>query len=223
MEFMRQQEVFNPSLIRNVRIDVVGAGAIGSGLCWQLAKVGATKIRVWDHDIVEDHNLPNQMFMLEHVGIPKVEAVKDMVYRGSGVEIESRFEKVEGPNTFGEVVFLAIDSMDGNSGRRGIYESSLKMSVSTKLVIETRMGAMIGRVYAFNPNSLSECSAWEKTLCSDDEAETSACGAVISIAPTAALVVSYATWQLMRWLKGSSVENELLLSASPPLIVSSKF
>ena len=62
MELMRQFEVFLPNKFKDKRIDVIGVGATGSYIVWLLAKIGLSNIHIWDHDVVEDHNIPNQCF-----------------------------------------------------------------------------------------------------------------------------------------------------------------
>src|SRR5690554_7355564 len=59
----------------------------------QLAKLGITNITVWDFDVVEEHNVPNQLFGLNDIGKPKVEALKQIVAEHTGTEINIKNEK----------------------------------------------------------------------------------------------------------------------------------
>ena len=60
------------------------------------------------------------------------------------------------------------------------------------------MGLRDGRIYAFNPNSLDQKEEWLKTLYSDDEAETSRCGASASIVTTVMYLASLASQRIVQ-------------------------
>ena len=220
MELMRQFEVFLPNKFKNKRIDVIGVGATGSYIVWLLAKIGLSSIHIWDHDVIEDHNIPNQCFLQKHIGQSKVEALAEMVEAGTGANIIQHKEKVESVQKFGQVVFLLTDTMES---RKQIWNTSLKFKLNVEWVIETRMGADSGRIYAINPSKPSHIKEWESTLCEDDEAEVSACGASISIASTASLIASTAVWQLIKWFNGEEVENEVIITSRPWTTITRKF
>ena len=220
MELIRQLEVFRADKHKDKRIDIIGIGATGSYVLWLLAKIGLTNIHVWDHDKIEDHNIPNQCYFLRHIGKPKVTAAHEMVKAGAGIKIVKHQKKVEEEEEFGQIVFLLVDRMED---REKIWQDSLKFKLRTEFLIETRMGADSGRVYTLNPSKPSHVKAWEKTLYSDDEAEVSACGTSISIAPTASLVASMAVWQLIKYLNNDNVENEILISSRPFAVISRNF
>jgi len=62
-------------------LNIIGTGAVGSHVAVLAARMGFHKFRLWDHDLVEPHNLANQVFDHNHIGMPKVEAVKDVLTR----------------------------------------------------------------------------------------------------------------------------------------------
>ena len=66
--FLRQQDAVNMKRLTQLRITVIGAGAIGSTTCVFLGKMGACGLRVWDADHVQSHNWSNQMFRDEDIG-----------------------------------------------------------------------------------------------------------------------------------------------------------
>ena len=213
MDFLRQLDILSPERHKNRRIDVIGVGATGSYVCWQLAKIGMENIHIWDDDRIEDHNLPNQCFLQSHIGQPKTAAVSDLIEQCAGVKPTEYIKKANGKETFGEIVFLLTDTM---SSRKQIWEGSLKYKLNTRLLIETRISADSGRIYGINPSKPSHIKGWEEaSQYSDEEAETSACGASASIAPTACLIASVAVWQLIHWFNGQIFPNEILISANP--------
>lgn len=221
MDFLRQLEVFKPHVHGQKRVDLIGVGAVGSYVAFILAKEGMENIHVWDFDIVESHNIPNQLyFETKHIGMKKVEALREVIKDATNTEIICHDQKVTEKVNLGNIVFLLIDTMHG---RREIFETNLKARPSVQCVIEVRMGSNTGRVYTFNPNDIFEYEEWEKTLCGDDEAEVSVCGGSISIASTTSLIASASTWQLKKFLTNQPFENELIMSCAPWLIITRSF
>src|SRR3954471_21249113 len=74
--------------LRDVRIAICGAGALGSNLADNLARQGFSRLRVIDHDRVEEHNVGTQLYGESEVGVWKVEALRNRLFRACGVEIE---------------------------------------------------------------------------------------------------------------------------------------
>ena len=61
-DFKRQLTLFDPSLYKDVPVVVVGVGGIGSGVLMGLAKMGVSNITVYEDDLIERHNIPNQFY-----------------------------------------------------------------------------------------------------------------------------------------------------------------
>jgi molybdopterin/thiamine biosynthesis adenylyltransferase len=222
---LRHLSVFSPHAFGDRRVDIIGAGATGSRIAFDLAKLGVENIHVWDDDKVEEHNVANQAYGLEYVGMLKVSALSAMIKADTDTEIHKHNERVDGSQLLGDVVFLVTDTM---SSRKEIWEKGLRFKLKTQLLVETRMGADNGRVYALNPNKPGHIKAWEATLYDDAEAEVSACGASVSVGPTAEIIAGLAVWQLIRW---SSIEqggddvldNEIIFSTRPMMTISRQF
>ena len=204
IDFLRQLDLLDPRQIKEKSVTLVGAGATGSHIAWYLAQMGWGDknqgqgiLKVFDDDKVEPHNLASQKFSPEHVGMHKVEALKQSIVHNFGFEIEAHPEKVT--NQRNEVsakyVFLLTDTM---SSRKEIFENCLKFSFATDLVIETRMGLRDGRVYAFNPNDPNQVGEWKSTLYTDEVAQVSRCGASASIISTVTFLSSLAVGLLVQ-------------------------
>lgn len=222
---LRHISVFPPHAFGARRVDVIGCGATGSRIVLSLAKLGVENIHVWDFDKVEEHNLANQAFGLGDVGALKVDALARLVERDTGVQIKAHGERVDGSQTLGEVVYLLTDTM---ASRKEIWGRGIKFKLHSKLLVETRMGVDNGRVYAINPCKRSHILAWERTLYSDEEAEVSACGASISVGPTAEIIAGLSVWQMIRWFTveqggADDLDNEIVFSLRLPVLISRKF
>lgn len=221
----RHLSVFSPEKFGSVRVDVIGAGATGSRMALSLAKLGIVNIHVWDGDVVEGHNIANQSYDIAHIGQMKVDALAEVISDVTGINITGHREYVDGSQSLGEVVFLVTDTM---ASRREIWENGIKLHLRTKLMIETRMGVDNGRIYTINPSKVSHIKEWESTLYEDDEAEVSACGASVSVGPTAETISGLAVWQFIRWFgiqngEDDELENEIIFSIRPTGFITRRF
>ena len=223
IDFKRQLAIFDPSLFTDddCRIDVIGAGATGSYVVLQLAKLGITNIHVWDADCVEAHNLPNQLYGIEDIGKSKVDALKDIIKRLSGIEINVHKEFVTKDTMgLGKVVFLLTDSM---ASRKEIYEWCLKYNPNTQLCVETRLAATNGRVYTFNPTDIVDQGNWESTLYTDATAEKSECGTTIVMGASSSYIASMAVWQMIKWWSFTNGKSEITPEFELLVFIAPKF
>ena len=205
MNYSRQLGLLDPASIKNKSITIIGCGATGSHIALMLAQMGWGDIsrdqgvlKIIDGDIVEEHNLANQIYEPSHIKMPKAEALRDIIRRKCGFEIQAYNQMVD-DNTPSELIrstyiFMLTDTM---KSRSSIFEKHLKFPFSTDLFIETRMGLREGRIYAFNPNNGMDTTEWKSTLYSDDVAEASACGASQSIVSTVCFLSSLAVGRVI--------------------------
>jgi hypothetical protein len=204
MDFWRQLDIVSPSAFENLHVTVIGAGGIGSPTTLALAKMGVQHIRVFDPDIVDLHNLPNQMYRFADFGQPKVEGLTSIVRDFSGVEIDAKNERYQAQPLSG-IVISAVDSM---AVRKQIWQR-VRYNPSVSLYIEGRMGAEVARIYtgkAFDPDFVKY---YEATLYSDEEASEAPCTAravIYNVFMIASLVAN----QVKRFSKGESTPKELI-------------
>lgn len=220
---IKHLEVFSPIKFGNTRVDVIGAGATGSNVVLMLAKLGVQNIHVWDFDKVEEHNIANQMFGPKHIGMPKVEAIAEVVEYMTGATITIHNEALKGgEKNLGEVVFLLTDTM---KSRKDIGKNCVFMNMKTRLMIETRMGVEFGEIFTTNPNNIMEFNSWEKTLFDESEIvqTTTACGGTTTVGSTATWIASYAIWQFLNWFNGSEIENSITVSMKPVFTQTSRY
>jgi sulfur carrier protein ThiS adenylyltransferase len=67
--------------LKKFRVGIAGAGGLGSNCAVALARCGVGTLVIADFDIVEEANLNRQYFFLEQVGMQKVKALQDNLYR----------------------------------------------------------------------------------------------------------------------------------------------
>src|SRR5688500_15211647 len=113
-----------------LRIALCGAGALGSNLADNLTRQGLTRLRVIDHDRVEEHNVGTQLYGDSDVGVWKVEALRNRIFRATGVEIEPTRKQLTADNARGllKEVDLVIDTFDNSDSRRVVQDQCRRQS-----------------------------------------------------------------------------------------------
>lgn len=60
-------------------IAICGLGGLGSNIAISLARIGVGHLHLIDFDCVEMSNLNRQQYLLRHLGLPKTEALRDLL------------------------------------------------------------------------------------------------------------------------------------------------
>ena len=107
-----------------LRIVLCGAGAIGSNLADNLVRQGATRLRVIDHDKIEEHNVSTQLYGESDVGGAKVDVLRSRLFRTAGVEVEAVRKALTESNAQQMLreADLVIDTFDNSKSRRLVQE-----------------------------------------------------------------------------------------------------
>ena len=209
LNFWRQLDVFDPAKFERT-VHVIGCGAIGSHVVDTLINTGIDRIVVYDFDVVEAHNIPNQAFLPEHVGQPKVRAMAEMAAK-LGVTLEVVQDKVESlPINSPAYVVMAVDCMEA---RKAIWDSTVKYNPNVRL-IESRMAAEYGIIHCINPLKPAEVAFWESQWFPSDEAEESAC-TNRAVATTAKSLAALQVHHLIAWEAGDKPPAHTLFSLRP--------
>ncbi len=107
-----------------LRITLCGAGAVGSNLADNLARQGAAHLRAIDHDRVEEHNVSTQLYDESDVGAWKVEALRNQLFRATGIEIEAVRKELTAQSVkqLLKDSNLVIDAFDNSAGRKLVQD-----------------------------------------------------------------------------------------------------
>jgi hypothetical protein len=171
-DFLRQASIVRPEALKRP-ISIIGAGGIGSPTALALAKMGCSKIRVYDFDIVEAHNLPNQFYCEGDLGRAKVDALADMAQLLAGVSLEGVRERIVDQRLSG-VVITAVDTMES---RKAIWRNGVRYNPQVPLYLDARMGAEVCTVYSIRPVDPDDVAFYDASLYSDAEAQEDPCTA----------------------------------------------
>jgi len=158
------------------QVTIIGCGAVGSFLGLQLAKMGLTRITVYDHDEVSIENMSNQFFRFSDIDVNKAVALADVIEDFTQMAIVAlpfKFEPKDAPNLKG-IVVVAVDSM---AARTMIYESIKASGFAVDFIIDPRMSAEFYTQYTINPFSEKDQATYARVLQSDDESVAERCTA----------------------------------------------
>lgn len=180
-QFLRAGGWCGPELLTDTLI-IIGCGAIGSNVAMIAAKMGWSKFDLWDNDVVEAHNPPNQAYLPRQSGLPKVEALaavlKDfnpnisVACHNTLFDNSTQYElNAEGP------LVIATDSM---SSRKEIIEI-VGLDYRIPRIHEVRLGFDYGEVHTFDNTKPEEISNWKTTLRDDSEIPDGPCNLKICI------------------------------------------
>jgi molybdopterin/thiamine biosynthesis adenylyltransferase len=105
-------------------VTLCGAGAIGSHLADNLARLGIRRWRAVDRDRVEEHNAGTQLYGQSEVGAWKVEALRSRLFRAVGVEVEAVAKELNDRNARSLLKGsgIVIDAFDNSAARRLVQE-----------------------------------------------------------------------------------------------------
>lgn len=189
-DFWRQLDIIPTDDLEDLEVTVIGAGGIGSPTVLALTKMGVNNVTVYDHDTVENHNLPNQLYKLSDCGASKVDSLKTNCAEFTGVEITAVNAKYTDQKLKG-VVISGVDSM---KARKAIWKK-VRYNPAVPLYVDGRMGAEVARIYAVNPCDVDDVRKYEETLYDDDKASELPCTAkaiIYNVFVIAGMLTSYA-------------------------------
>ena len=206
MEFTRQAGLVNREVLASP-LCLVGAGAIGSFTALILAKMGYQgPMEIWDDDLVEAHNLPNQFYPQESIGQDKVAVLRQMIAQFTGKEVQPVIGKCQDPTAGHEVLVLAVDSMDE---RIRLYQSAKTRGY--RWVFDGRMGGETMRLYTAHLEKPSDVELYESMLYPSSEATPIPCTertVIYNVAVVAGLLAN----QIKRALMHQAYKREIIFN-----------
>jgi hypothetical protein len=175
VSFQRHNGFVSPECLPDT-LNIIGVGATGSNVALIAAKMGFTKFRIWDDDIVEAHNLPNQAYDVCHIGLPKVEALKQVLQRFNPeivVEANQCYFTAEehGADLDGPMV-LTVDTMKARKEITNCFEGNVLIDT----VFESRLGFDFGTVNIIDCTNLQDLANWKNSLQNDEDIPEGPCG-----------------------------------------------
>lgn len=215
MDLSKSYEYFQPEKLDD-RVHIVGCGSVGSTVAENLARSGVTKFTLWDFDVVEPHNLANQMFRQKDIGKPKVDALLDILCEinpdiKDDVKLQSEGWKGQQLSGF---VFLCVDNIDL---RREIVQKHFD-NPYIKAMFDFRTRLEDAQHYAADWSDYKMKKDFLASMnFSHDEAKeetpVSACNVTLSVCPTVRIICAYGVANFMNFWNGKPIKKLILADA----------
>jgi hypothetical protein len=206
-DYLRQLGILSPNQIGNTKLTMIGVGGIGSFTTFTLSKMGIKNITVYDHDTVENHNLPNQLYRSQDLGKSKVDSISEIVTEFTGFKTNPKKEKYTNQPLSG-IVVSGVDSM---ACRKEIWEN-IKFDPKIDIYIDARIGGEVCRIYSIKPCDPDDIRLYEKTLCSEEKVANLPCTSQ-SIIYIGTMVSSLISIQVKKYLTGQPLSKEVIFDA----------
>lgn len=140
--------------LREARVVVVGAGALGAPVGAYLAGAGVGSLEILDSDRVELSNLPRQpLFVSDEVGMPKAEVAAGRLAAGNPeIGVEGRRVRVEEDNAaeLVEGASLVVDCSDSFATRYAVNDACCARGVA---LVEAGVLGLDGLVLSVRPGA----------------------------------------------------------------------
>lgn len=174
----RQRDFYDPTKHPDLNVTVVGLGGIGSPTAFALSKLGVSSLNLIDPDVVELHNVPNQMYTTKHIGVSKAQCMKAMcsVFGPPDVSVVAHVcTAKEAPETVWRgIVISGLDSM---VAREETWDL-VRYNADVTLYLDARIGGLDIVTYPINPTDVDHVSFYEKYgMFSDEEGLEAPCTA----------------------------------------------
>lgn len=210
MDLTRQRDYFDP-IEMNIPVHVVGVGAVGSNIANNLTRLGIKVLHLWDFDIVDDHNIPNQVYNEADIGKKKTEALKEHLEQINPeirIILHEKYEK----QTLDGIIFACVDNIEV---RKTLYTYN-QDNVDVLAVFDTRIGLDDGQVFSANWKkekdilNLLEVSNFKKE---ESEVPHSACGTKLTVLPTVQIAATAAVSNFINFVKTGELKRNIIFNA----------
>lgn len=217
MDLTKSVDVFHPGNCKE-RLHIIGCGSVGSTVAELLTRLGLTNFCLYDFDKVEPHNLANQMFRQDHIGMKKTDAVFNMMQEINPdiAGTTKLFEEGYKDQRLSGYVFLCVDNIDL---RREIAEKH-KYNPQIIAMFDFRTRLFDAQHYAADWTDSEMKKDFLKSMAfSHDEAmeETpvSACNVALSVAPTVRVICSMGVANFMHFVNKDRSQFKKMILADP--------
>lgn len=218
IDLSKSHDFFQPEKV-NARIHIVGCGSVGGTVAENLVRMGLTNITLWDMDIVNPHNIANQMFRSKDINKPKVEALADILCE-INPDIKDSLklcgEGWDGQKLSG-YVFLCVDSIEL---RRRIVEQHYD-NPYVNAMFDFRTALEDAQHYAADWSVLAMRKSFLDSMSfSDSEADAetpvSACGVTLGVVSTVRAICALGVSNFLNFVKGQELKKMVIFDVFAP-------
>lgn len=212
MNLNKSREFFDPDKVKNKSCHIIGCGAIGSSVAELLVRQGVEKITLWDFDVVEPHNIVNQMYTQKDVKKPKTQALTEILCEiNPSIKEKIQCKEKYTNEKLGGYVFICTDTIES---RKDIMEANLR-NLNIEAFFDFRMTLKEGQHYAAK-TKMQKDSLLKSMDFTHEEAKAntpvSACGFDLSVAPTVRIIAAHGVANFTNLINTGELKH-LILSA----------
>ncbi len=168
--YAHQERLFDPR--RANKVVLLGAGAVGSHVAYNLAKMGVSDIEVWDADHIASHNVPMSLYGPSDIGRFKVDALEEIIERLTGTKIRTHRKMYEGESLRNVSVVACVDDMEA----RKLIWKNVKLSPTIDVFCDTRTAASYIEVLCVTPCDPEDIESYEAMIFDEKVAARQSCG-----------------------------------------------
>lgn len=182
-------------------INIIGCGSVGSTIADMVARLGVSRVNLYDFDKVEYVNAPNSMLRNCDNGRYKVDAVEQYIKEINPTCEVKKYINGWKPGIYTKgVTFLCVDNID-------IRRQYVKENIANENILaifDIRTGLWDAQGYAADMCDFGQKKQLLKTMMfNHDEAaklETSACGAALGLATTVRIICAAQIQNFINWV-----------------------
>lgn len=202
--FIRQETLVPSDCLLDLKVTVIGVGAIGRQIALQLAAIGVRRLQLVDFDLVELTNITTQGYQHTDLGKYKTTATRETAERlAPEIDITELRDRFRPRHETGSVIFCCVDSI---SAREAIWRV---VSAKCEFFVDGRMLGEVIRVLTVTPAEMRRY--YESTLFDQSKAQTGSCTAQSTIY-TANIAAGMMLHQFSRFLRRLPVDRDLNLN-----------
>lgn len=214
MNLTKSYEFFQPEKDKTT-IHIIGCGSVGSTVAENLARCGVKNMTLWDFDKVEPHNIVNQMFNENHVGMLKVDALRDIL-TDINPDLKDTLEIHAGGwkgKMLSGYVFLCVDNIEL---RKEIVEKHFD-SPYIKAMFDFRTLLEEAQHYAADWSDRKMKQDFLNSMQfsheeAKDETPVSACGITLGVATTVRLISALGVNNYINFVKGNGIKKLIIVN-----------
>ncbi|ABA87870.1 thiamin biosynthesis thiocarboxylate synthase [Syntrophotalea carbinolica DSM 2380] len=123
--------------LKQATVGIAGVGGLGSPIAIALTRSGVGRLLLVDYDVVEPSNLNRQMYFVDQIGQPKVEALAATLARiNPGVKVSTRMVRLTRDNVaeIFDGVDVMVEAFDDPQAKAMLTETFLSRFPDTPLV-----------------------------------------------------------------------------------------
>lgn len=202
--FERQRDLVPQDRLAELKVTVIGVGAIGRQVAIQLAPLGVRRLQLFDFDIVEPTNVTTQGYRGIDLGTHKVIALRNALAEiDPSIEVSALQDRYRASYGTGEVVFCCVDSISARAAIWRHWSNGCRFWADGRMLGET--------IRALAVTDEPSRRHYATTLFRQSEAQPGSCTSRSTIY-AAGIAAGLMLHQFTRWLRALPVDADASFS-----------